>query len=340
MKPSFPSPPRNLASGGLPFGLPPGRPYNQPWAAAELAASRSDVSYHLAVVSYPLPPCRGGPGWGVTISETLTPTPALPHKGGGRRKRISATWYHRQVPRHVHQRLPERSFPGLGLGPAPRAADLRADPRPGGGTDSLRAAALLHHREPPLRHAHRPGPAAPVRSTSEAAFLLADGMPLVWASRRLPTPLPARVAGADLVPALCERAARNGYRVFLLGGEPGVAEEAARVPARPVPLAASRRGRGAPFRGTVAGGAVRAAGPHPRRAARPAVRRLRAAQGRTVAGRKPRGAGRPRLRPDRRVAGLPGGPRPPGAFPPPAAGPRMGLPHLPRAHALGAPLPK
>lgn len=69
-----------------------------------------------------------------------------------------------------------------------------------------------------------------LRSVNEgAAFLLADGMPLVWASRRLPTPLPARVAGADLVPALCERAARNGYRVFLLGGAPGVAEEAARV---------------------------------------------------------------------------------------------------------------
>ena len=62
-----------------------------------------------------------------------------------------------------------------------------------------------------------------------AAFLVADGMPLVWASRRLPTPLPERVAGADLVPALCERAARKGYRVFLLGGAAGVAPEAARV---------------------------------------------------------------------------------------------------------------
>src|SRR4051812_44615649 len=59
-----------------------------------------------------------------------------------------------------------------------------------------------------------------------AAFVLADGMPLVWASRWRPRRLPERVAGSDLVPALCERAARRGYRVFLLGGPPGVAEEA------------------------------------------------------------------------------------------------------------------
>lgn len=62
----------------------------------------------------------------------------------------------------------------------------------------------------------------------KAAFLLADGMPLVWASRWRPRRLPERVAGSDLVPALCERAARKQYRVFLLGGPPGVAEEAAR----------------------------------------------------------------------------------------------------------------
>jgi N-acetylglucosaminyldiphosphoundecaprenol N-acetyl-beta-D-mannosaminyltransferase len=63
---------------------------------------------------------------------------------------------------------------------------------------------------------------------AKAAFLLADGMPLVWASRWRPRRLPERVAGSDLVPALCERAAQRGYRVFLLGGPPGVAEEAAR----------------------------------------------------------------------------------------------------------------
>jgi N-acetylglucosaminyldiphosphoundecaprenol N-acetyl-beta-D-mannosaminyltransferase len=59
-----------------------------------------------------------------------------------------------------------------------------------------------------------------------AAFVLTDGMPLVWASRWRTRRLPERVAGSDLVPALCERAAERGYRVFLLGGAPGVAAEA------------------------------------------------------------------------------------------------------------------
>ncbi len=59
-----------------------------------------------------------------------------------------------------------------------------------------------------------------------AAFLLADGMPLVWYSRLGPHPLPERVTGADLIYLLCERAAQRGHRVFLLGGAPGVAEAA------------------------------------------------------------------------------------------------------------------
>ncbi len=62
----------------------------------------------------------------------------------------------------------------------------------------------------------------------KAAFVLADGMPLVWASRWRTARLPERVTGADLVPALCERAALRGHRVFLLGGAPGIAEIAAR----------------------------------------------------------------------------------------------------------------
>jgi len=62
----------------------------------------------------------------------------------------------------------------------------------------------------------------------KADLVLADGMPLVWASRlkgRTQT-LPERVTGADLVPALCGRAAELGHRVYFLGGAAGVAEEA------------------------------------------------------------------------------------------------------------------
>ena len=62
---------------------------------------------------------------------------------------------------------------------------------------------------------------------ARAAFIVADGAPLVWAARRRPVPLPERVAGSDLIFALSELAARRGYRVFFAGGAPGVAEAAA-----------------------------------------------------------------------------------------------------------------
>lgn len=62
----------------------------------------------------------------------------------------------------------------------------------------------------------------------EAAFIVADGMPLVWASGWRSERLPERVAGSDLVPALCAQAASHGQRVFFLGGAPGIADEAAR----------------------------------------------------------------------------------------------------------------
>jgi N-acetylglucosaminyldiphosphoundecaprenol N-acetyl-beta-D-mannosaminyltransferase len=50
-----------------------------------------------------------------------------------------------------------------------------------------------------------------------APLVLCDGTPLVWASRLFGNPLPERVAGADVVPALIRMAARKHYRVFFLG---------------------------------------------------------------------------------------------------------------------------
>ncbi len=58
---------------------------------------------------------------------------------------------------------------------------------------------------------------------------VADGMPLVWASKLQRTPLPERVAGSNLIWSLNRRAASEGLRVFLLGGNPGTAERAAEV---------------------------------------------------------------------------------------------------------------
>jgi N-acetylglucosaminyldiphosphoundecaprenol N-acetyl-beta-D-mannosaminyltransferase len=54
-----------------------------------------------------------------------------------------------------------------------------------------------------------------------ADYMFPDGMPVVWASRLLGAPLPARVTGADLLAALCERAREGGWKVVVVGGQPG-----------------------------------------------------------------------------------------------------------------------
>jgi N-acetylglucosaminyldiphosphoundecaprenol N-acetyl-beta-D-mannosaminyltransferase len=60
-----------------------------------------------------------------------------------------------------------------------------------------------------------------------ASHRVADGTPIVWASRVAGAPVPERVPGSDLVLSLPEAAANAGVRVFLLGGNPGVADAAA-----------------------------------------------------------------------------------------------------------------
>lgn len=50
-----------------------------------------------------------------------------------------------------------------------------------------------------------------------AALVVADGQPLVWCTHWFGKPLPERVTGVDLVDALCERAAREGMGIYLLG---------------------------------------------------------------------------------------------------------------------------
>jgi len=67
------------------------------------------------------------------------------------------------------------------------------------------------------------------RLVEPATLRLADGMPLVWASKLSGDPLPERVAGSDLVWHICERAAERNYSVFLLGGDEGIADKAAAV---------------------------------------------------------------------------------------------------------------
>ncbi|MEX0715283.1 MAG: WecB/TagA/CpsF family glycosyltransferase [Planctomycetaceae bacterium] len=67
------------------------------------------------------------------------------------------------------------------------------------------------------------------KAYADSALVLADGMPVVWASRLLGKRLPERVAGADLVPALFDAADDSRkLTVYLLGAAPGVAERARR----------------------------------------------------------------------------------------------------------------
>jgi N-acetylglucosaminyldiphosphoundecaprenol N-acetyl-beta-D-mannosaminyltransferase len=61
-----------------------------------------------------------------------------------------------------------------------------------------------------------------------ADLVLCDGKPIVWASHLLGGVLASRVAGSDLIPLLLQRSAEKGWRIFLLGGSPDVAAEAAR----------------------------------------------------------------------------------------------------------------
>jgi N-acetylglucosaminyldiphosphoundecaprenol N-acetyl-beta-D-mannosaminyltransferase len=63
----------------------------------------------------------------------------------------------------------------------------------------------------------------------EADLCLPDGVGLIWASRRLGRPLPERIAGSDFVYHIARLASEHGWRLFLLGAGPGVAEESALV---------------------------------------------------------------------------------------------------------------
>lgn len=59
-----------------------------------------------------------------------------------------------------------------------------------------------------------------------ADMVLVDGKPLVWISKLYGKPLKAKISGSDLVPLLCEVSAQKGYRMFIIGGKDGIAEQA------------------------------------------------------------------------------------------------------------------
>jgi N-acetylglucosaminyldiphosphoundecaprenol N-acetyl-beta-D-mannosaminyltransferase len=62
---------------------------------------------------------------------------------------------------------------------------------------------------------------------NSAALVIADGIGIVWATYLGKVPVPERITGTDTVMELAKRCARSGYRLYLLGASPGVAEQAA-----------------------------------------------------------------------------------------------------------------
>ena len=76
---------------------------------------------------------------------------------------------------------------------------------------------MLHHRDEDIG-----------RISDDAAMIIADGQPIVWRSKIGRDPLPQRVAGSEMIYHLAERASEQGWGIYLLGGEPGVAEKCAK----------------------------------------------------------------------------------------------------------------
>ncbi|MEC7726584.1 MAG: WecB/TagA/CpsF family glycosyltransferase, partial [Planctomycetota bacterium] len=73
--------------------------------------------------------------------------------------------------------------------------------------------------------ARRPDYLAALRDPETCVYADGVGMRIAgWISRR---PVIANVNGTDMFPALCERAADQGLRLYLLGAAPGVAQRAA-----------------------------------------------------------------------------------------------------------------
>lgn len=69
---------------------------------------------------------------------------------------------------------------------------------------------------------------AEFRNIVESADLVTpDSIGVLWASRKYGKPIEGRVSGVELVDEVCRLSADKGYRVFLLGSAPGVADMAA-----------------------------------------------------------------------------------------------------------------
>jgi N-acetylglucosaminyldiphosphoundecaprenol N-acetyl-beta-D-mannosaminyltransferase len=89
---------------------------------------------------------------------------------------------------------------------------LIVDGRPGYVITANLNYVMLHHRRGEMQSI-----------TKQADLILADGQPIVWRSKIGPAPLPERVAGSEMIYRLAQQASLNGWGIYFLGGEPGVA---------------------------------------------------------------------------------------------------------------------
>lgn len=100
-------------------------------------------------------------------------------------------------------------------------------------------------------------------AVNDADLRVADTIGVVVASRLYGAPLRGRVAGIELLERLCERAAREGLPIYLLGAAPGVAEEAGAALASRHPglrVAGTRDGYFTPEQAPEVAAAIRASG--------------------------------------------------------------------------------
>lgn len=86
--------------------------------------------------------------------------------------------------------------------------------------------------------------------TERAALVLCDGMPILWRSFANSQKLPERVAGSDLIYRLAELCQTNGFRLYLYGAAPGIADKAAEVLLRRYPKLQIAGVQCPPFRAT------------------------------------------------------------------------------------------
>ena len=93
-------------------------------------------------------------------------------------------------------------------------------------------------QEPKLHQICTPNPEFVMKAQQDAAFMqvlnsaelnIPDGSGLLWAAKRFGRPMTERVPGSELVYHIAERAAQEGWRLFLLGAAPGIAAKCAAI---------------------------------------------------------------------------------------------------------------